>query len=85
MEDAAVKIEAWRNDYNEYRPHSSLDDLTPVEFIEQCMQSKKVDPTLPGAPATDPMIFGAEEYLSSASEKSSDQLQLLIRSNAPKF
>jgi len=27
-----VKIEAWREDYNEQRPHSSLDYQTPREF-----------------------------------------------------
>lgn len=28
-------IEAWRIDYNTERPHSSLDNLTPEEFIRQ--------------------------------------------------
>ena len=28
-------IEAWRVDYNEVRPHSSLGDLTPREFAER--------------------------------------------------
>ncbi len=32
MEDARDKIEAWRVDYNEYRPHSSLDEMTPSDF-----------------------------------------------------
>jgi putative transposase len=32
LEDAREKIEAWRRDYNEWRPHSSLDNLTPVEY-----------------------------------------------------
>lgn len=32
LEDAREKIERWRVDYNEYRPHSSLGDLTPSEF-----------------------------------------------------
>jgi hypothetical protein len=27
--DAKHKIEQWRQDYNEFRPHSSLNDLTP--------------------------------------------------------
>ena len=27
-----VLIEAWRNHYNEVRPHSSLQYLTPAEF-----------------------------------------------------
>ena len=30
--DAREKIEAWRRDYNDFRPHSSLGDMTPSEF-----------------------------------------------------
>jgi putative transposase len=33
--DARRKIEAWRIDYSEHRPHSSLGDLTPQEFTER--------------------------------------------------
>jgi putative transposase len=32
LEDAQRKVEAWRLDYNESRPHSSLGNLTPIEF-----------------------------------------------------
>lgn len=32
IEDAKIKIEAWLRDYNEFRPHSSLDNLTPSDF-----------------------------------------------------
>ena len=32
LDDAKEKIEAYRVDYNEVRPHSSLDNLTPIEF-----------------------------------------------------
>lgn len=32
LDDAKTKIEAWRRDYNEVRPHSSLGDLTPQEY-----------------------------------------------------
>ena len=32
LEDARGKIETWRQDYNEFRPHSSLNNLTPYEF-----------------------------------------------------
>jgi putative transposase len=35
MDDAREKIERWRVDYNEFRPHSSLGDLTPREFTER--------------------------------------------------
>jgi putative transposase len=32
LEDARSKIEAWREDYNQIRPHSSLGNQTPQEF-----------------------------------------------------
>ena len=32
LKDAVEKIEAWRQRYNEERPHSSLGGLTPAEF-----------------------------------------------------
>ena len=35
IEDAGMKIEQWRKDYNEFRPHSSLDNLTPNEFARR--------------------------------------------------
>jgi putative transposase len=31
---AQATTEAWRRDYSEVRPHGSLGDLTPAEFIE---------------------------------------------------
>lgn len=34
LEDAKHKIEAWRRDYNEFRPHSSLGDRPPREFAQ---------------------------------------------------
>ena len=33
--EAAVLIEAWRNHYNEVRPHSSLQYLTPSDFKQE--------------------------------------------------
>jgi putative transposase len=35
IEDAQAMIEAWRIDYNQRRPHSSLGHLTPNEFVTQ--------------------------------------------------
>lgn len=35
MEDAQEKIENWRWDHNEFRPHSSLGDLTPRQFVDK--------------------------------------------------
>jgi putative transposase len=35
LADARKKIEAWREDYNQHRPHSSLAYRTPAEFAQQ--------------------------------------------------
>ena len=35
MANARDVVETWRIDYNETRPHSSLNDLTPNEFINK--------------------------------------------------
>jgi putative transposase len=35
IEDAKAKIEAWRVDYNQRRPHSALGHLTPNEYAAQ--------------------------------------------------
>ena len=41
MEDAVEKIDAWREEYNSFRPHSSLNDLTPNEVVEMYQKSPK--------------------------------------------
>jgi transposase InsO family protein len=35
LADSKEKIELWRRDYNEVRPHSSLGCLTPMEYINK--------------------------------------------------
>ena len=35
LDDAREKIESWRQDYNHFRPHSSLGDVTPALFTRQ--------------------------------------------------
>ena len=42
-EEARVVIEVWRRHYNHVRPHSSLKNLTPIEF------KTRYDSTHPGA------------------------------------
>jgi len=36
--EAKVLIETWRKQYNQFRPHSSLNNRTPNEFINQMPQ-----------------------------------------------
>ena len=41
LAEAQALIEAWRLDYNQHRPHSSLYHLTPNEFVAQ----RQIEPT----------------------------------------
>ena len=46
LADARQLIEAWREDYNQLRPHSSLDHRTPNEFVvrwQQIRAAQKVE------------------------------------------
>ena len=38
--DAKIVIESWRQHYNEVRPHSSLANLTPIQFKQQLSQPR---------------------------------------------
>jgi putative transposase len=46
MADAREKLEHWRLDYNETRPHSSLDDRTPAEFAKVARRRPFTLPTV---------------------------------------
>ncbi|WP_163311843.1 integrase core domain-containing protein, partial [Enterobacter cloacae] len=35
LAEAQELLEAWRQDYNESRPHSALNDLTPAEYARR--------------------------------------------------
>jgi putative transposase len=39
--EAQAIVEAFRQGYNNYRPHSSLDNLTPVEFARRYYEKKR--------------------------------------------
>jgi putative transposase len=45
LADARRKLYLWRRDYNHHRPHSALDDRTPVEFAAQSSRGKDCDGT----------------------------------------
>ena len=56
LDDAKAKIGAWRDDYNETRPHSAPDWATPAEFARRCL--------LPSATAIpeEPEVPTSERY-----------------------
>jgi len=40
--EAQAIVENWRQEYNNYRPHSSLDYLTPDEFARRYYEKNQV-------------------------------------------
>jgi putative transposase len=48
--EARVVTEAWRIEYNTYRPHSSLGGLTPAEFAETWASDDRIAGTLDPSP-----------------------------------
>ncbi len=40
IEDASIKIEAWRSDYNDHRPHSLLWHLTTNEYAQKRQEKR---------------------------------------------
>ncbi|KAG8148535.1 transposase, partial [Burkholderia catarinensis] len=43
LADAQSKIDDWRTYYNEVRPHSALQWMTPAEFAHQARESALPD------------------------------------------
>jgi len=43
IDDAKAKIEAWRVDYNQRRPHSSLGHLTPNEYVARRQEQRAAE------------------------------------------
>lgn len=41
LEDAYEKINGWVNEYNFFRPHSSLNEMPPAEFVENFLIEEK--------------------------------------------
>src|SRR6202012_5979680 len=68
LEDASSKIEAWRIEYNSYRPHSSLEGLTPDQFVEKHLMQMQ-NAFLLEAPPPGLMSSSAKGNLSSGSSE----------------
>lgn len=46
LTEARIRIDIWWREYDEWRPHSSLGDLTPAEFAARCRGklARKLEP-----------------------------------------
>ena len=46
LHEAQVRIEAWRREYNESRPHRALQDQTPAEFAKRAAENSLREPVI---------------------------------------
>jgi len=60
LDDARSKIEKWRIEYNQERPHSSLGNLTPEEFAARAAN--------PGSSALARTARPAQKLLATAAQ-----------------
>jgi putative transposase len=68
LDDTYEKINQWVEEYNCFRPHSSLNEMTPQEFIEHYEKEKQQRIFLSGASFPEAMYFATAEFPSAASE-----------------
>jgi hypothetical protein len=68
LDHAREVIEAWRVDYNDVRPHSALDNLTPAEFARRARAELRSPP----APFVPP---AARHREGSAARRAEDRTQ----------
>jgi putative transposase len=83
LEDAYEKINCWVNEYNHFRPHSSLNEMTPVEFIEYHQRKDSNVQGLPAATIWEAMYFATKEYPATASENTYLPKQVLNPKRSP--
>jgi Integrase core domain len=77
LDDARNKIEKWRVEYNRERPHSSLGNLTPEEFVAKHQMSSAIART--AWPAAEPELAGAPQR-APASDPKPDRFSTALRS-----
>jgi putative transposase len=87
LEDAYKKISDWVEEYNHFRPHSSLDGKTPGQVMEaqqKIMKAGNKKKILPEATLSEAMYFAAAEQLSSAPENTYLHKEFFTSSHSPK-
>lgn len=68
LSDVREQLERWRQDYNQVRPHSALDDRAPEEFARLWQQAWSEDSARTAGPA-EQMLAGAVQHADSSVEE----------------
>lgn len=87
LEDAYEKISGWVSEYNNFRPHSSLNDQTPAEVVTKSLkkQMQKENKNIPPeASVHETMYFATTENLPTASENTYLHEQIFTADRTPK-
>ena len=84
LDDAHDKINGWVNEYNCFRPHSSLNEMTPTEFVNNFQIEEKKKKALPGASVDECMYFAPKEHNPAESENTYIPQQRRMSSISPK-
>lgn len=84
LDDAYDKINTWVNDYNNFRTHSSLNDITPSEFVDNFQVEEKKKIALPGASVDEHMYFASAEHGPAESENTHVPQQRTMSNRSPK-
>ena len=84
LDDAYEKINEWVNEYNNFRPHSSLNEKTPAEFVGNFQIEEGKKNALPAASVDEHMYFAAAEHNSAVSENTHVPQQRSMSSISPK-
>ena len=69
LTDVREKLERWRLDYNQERPHSALDDHSPAEFARLWRQEWSEDSARTAGPANQ-LLAGAVQGVDSSVQES---------------
>ena len=86
LEDAYEKINAWVSEYNHFRPHSSLDDLTPAEVDKKVTGKEEINnriDSLPAASLHEAMHFASTEHNQLASENTYIHEEIITSQRSP--
>ena len=63
--EAQLLLEDWRLEYNHYRPHQSLNYMTPAQYAHRCRTNNQPELAVPTGPPPRPFRSPARSALTA--------------------